>query len=142
MPTKKRDLNTKNHESLQNFAKQLIKLKKYRKMKITLTGSLGHIGKPLTQNLVEKGHHVTVITSSAKRQKDIEAIGAVAADGSLEGAVFLTTALKNADIVYLMEPPFNLFDKNLDIVSYWVNIGKHYEQEIKDAEVKKVINLR
>lgn len=110
-------------------------------MKITLTGSLGHIGKPLTQNLVEKGHHVTVITSSAERQKDIEAIGAVAAVGSLEDADFLTTTFKNADIVYLMEPPFNFFDQNLDIVAYWVNIGKNYAQAIQEAEVKKVIHL-
>jgi len=30
-------------------------------MNIILTGSLGHISKPLTQILVQKGHSVTVI---------------------------------------------------------------------------------
>ena len=110
-------------------------------MKITITGSLGHIGKPLAQELVENGHEVTVITSSADREKDIEALGAVAAVGSLEDAAFLTTTFKNADIVYLMEPPFNFFDQNLDIVAYWVNIGKNYALAIQEAEVKKVIHL-
>ena len=31
-------------------------------MKIVITGSLGNIGKPLTEELVWKGHDVTVIT--------------------------------------------------------------------------------
>lgn len=110
-------------------------------MKITITGSLGHIGKPLAQELVEKGHEVTVITSSADREKDIEALGAVAAVGSLEDAAFLTTIFKNADIVYLMEPPFNFFDQNLDIEAFWVNIGKNYAQAVREADVTKVIHL-
>ena len=38
------------------------------KMKISLTGSLGHIGKPLTTGLVQNGHAVTVIISNAERQ--------------------------------------------------------------------------
>ena len=52
-------------------------------MKVILTGSLGHIGKPLTQELVQKGHSVTVISSTAERQKDIEALGAKAAVGTM-----------------------------------------------------------
>ncbi len=43
-------------------------------MKIVVTGSLGNISKPLTQELIQKGHTVTVISSKAERQKDIEAI--------------------------------------------------------------------
>ena len=38
-------------------------------MKIVVTGSLGHIGKPLTEELVQKGHSVTVISSKAEKQK-------------------------------------------------------------------------
>lgn len=45
-------------------------------MKITITGSLGHIGRPLTNGLVQKGHAVTVISSNPERQKEIEALGA------------------------------------------------------------------
>ena len=41
-------------------------------MKITLAGSLGHVGRPLTQELVRKGHSVTVISSNTERQKDID----------------------------------------------------------------------
>ncbi len=45
-------------------------------MKIILTGSLGNISKPLTKYLVGKGNTVTVISSKAERQKEIEALGA------------------------------------------------------------------
>jgi len=38
-------------------------------MKIVVTGSLGNISNPLTQELVQKGHSVTVISSNAERQK-------------------------------------------------------------------------
>ena len=41
-------------------------------MKIIVTGSLGHISRPLAEELLEKGHHVTVVSSNSERQKDIE----------------------------------------------------------------------
>jgi uncharacterized protein YbjT (DUF2867 family) len=58
-------------------------------MKITITGSLGNISKPLTKELVQKGHTVTVISSNAERQKEIEALGAKAAIGSMGDVNFL-----------------------------------------------------
>jgi len=58
-------------------------------MKVIVTGSLGHISRPLTEELVQKGHTVTVVSSKAERQKDIEALGAIAAIGSMEDADFL-----------------------------------------------------
>ena len=38
-------------------------------MKIVVTGSLGHISKPLTETLVKNGHEVTVISSNPERKK-------------------------------------------------------------------------
>ncbi len=110
-------------------------------MKITLTGSLGHIGKPLTQHLVEKGHQVTVITSSAERQKDIEAVGLVAAVGSLEDVDFIVSAFNNADAVYTMVPPANYWDQSLDLLGYYRRLGTNYAEAIKQAGVKHVVNL-
>jgi uncharacterized protein YbjT (DUF2867 family) len=72
-------------------------------MNIVLTGSLGHISKPLAQILIQKGHSVTVISSKEERQKDIEDLGATAAIGTMEDVDFLTNTFKRADIVYLME---------------------------------------
>lgn len=74
-------------------------------MKITLTGSLGHISRPLTAILVQQGHQVTVISSKADRAAAITQFGAIPAIGSVEDADFLTSAFTGADAVYTMVPP-------------------------------------
>src|ERR1700743_465333 len=99
-------------------------------MNIILTGSLGNIGKPLTEELVRKGHAVTVISSKVDKQKAIEALGAQPAIGSIDDADFLTTVFKGADIVYLMLPPFSFFDHNIDMEAYWTDIAENYRKAI------------
>ena len=112
-------------------------------MKITLTGSLGHISKPLTKALVQDGHAVTVISSNHERQKAIETLGATAAIGSMEDVDFLTKAFIGADIVYLMEPlnAGSYFDKDLDIMAAHNEIGYNYKQAIEQSGVKRVVHL-
>lgn len=107
-------------------------------MKIVVTGSLGHIGKPLAKELVQKGHHVTVISSKADRQKDIEAIGATAAVGSLDDIDFLTTTLHGADALFAMIPP-NFAEP--DQIAYYRRIGSHYAKAIQQSAVKQVVHL-
>ena len=85
-------------------------------MNIVITGSLGRISKPLTEELISKGHNVTVISSKAERVGEIEALGSRAAIGSLEDAAFLAKTFTGADIVYLMEPPFHFTDPSIDII--------------------------
>jgi len=110
-------------------------------MKIIVTGSLGHISKPLTQELVQKGHSVTVISSSAEKQKDIEALGATAAIGSLEDVDFLITTFRGADAVYCMIPPANYFDHSLDLPAYTRRLANNYALAIEASGVKHMIFL-
>jgi uncharacterized protein YbjT (DUF2867 family) len=123
---------------LRNFAASKLN---GRKMRTIVTGSLGHIGKPLTAELVQKGHQVTVISSNPDRQKDIEALGAQSAIGSLEDADFLTAVFTGADAVYTMVPPGNYFDLNLDLLAYYEKLGKRYAQAIRQAGVGRLVNL-
>jgi uncharacterized protein YbjT (DUF2867 family) len=74
-------------------------------MKYAITGSLGHISKPIVIALIKAGHEVTVITSTVNRVKDIESLGAKAAVGSIEDTNFLTKAFSGAHAVYTMVPP-------------------------------------
>ncbi len=74
-------------------------------MNYVITGSIGHISKPLVEGLAKAGHHVTVITSKAENTAAIDSLGAKAAVGSVEDAAFLTGAFAGADAVYLMIPP-------------------------------------
>jgi len=111
-------------------------------MKIVVTGSLGHISRPLTTELLQKKHSVTVISSNAERIKDIEALGAKAAIGSMKDVDFLTATFKGADIVYVMEAngPNWLFDPG-DVLVSITSIGYNYKQAIQQAGVKKVVHL-
>jgi uncharacterized protein YbjT (DUF2867 family) len=99
-------------------------------MKIIVTGSLGQISKPLTEELVQKGHSVTVISRKPEKQKEIEALGAKAAIGTMEDADFLTATFTDADAIYCM------------ISSGAVNtIVNNYKHAIQGANVKRVIFL-
>jgi uncharacterized protein YbjT (DUF2867 family) len=110
-------------------------------MKITITGSLGHISKLLTKELVQKGHSVTVISSRPEKQKDIEALGAMAAIGSIEDVGFLIDAFKGADAVYSMLPPPNFSDHNFDLIAHVRKITDNYAEAIKQSEVKRLVHL-
>lgn len=110
-------------------------------MKLVITGSLGHISKPLTEELVQKGHTVTVISSKPENRTGIETLGASAAIGNLEDVDFLTTTFTGADAVYTMVPPANYFDHNLDLRAYFHRLGHNYAQAIGQSGVTRVVNL-
>jgi uncharacterized protein YbjT (DUF2867 family) len=110
-------------------------------MKIIVTGSLGHISKPLTQELVRKGHAVTVISSNPERQKEIEAMGAIAAIGSLEDVNFLTATFTGADAAYIMVPPEGFFNQDFDVIVYYDRIGNNYAQAIRQSGIKRIVHL-
>lgn len=112
-------------------------------MKVIVTGSLGNISKPLAQKLVKKGHQVTIISSKVERQKNIEALGAKAAIGTMEDASFLSATFKGADVVYVMETlaPNAFFDPNVDVIAAITEIGKNYKQAIEKSGVKRVVHL-
>jgi len=110
-------------------------------MKIIVTGSLGHISKPLTEELLQKGHTVTVISSSPERKKHIESLGAKTALGTVKDLDFLTTTFTGADAVYCMIPPDNYFDQNLDIMEYAKKAGENYKQAIEKSGIKRMVFL-
>ena len=110
-------------------------------MKAIVTGSLGNISKPLAQQLVQKGHTVTVISSKPEKQKDIEAMGAIASIGTLEDVDFLISTFTGVEAVYCMVPPNNYFDLSLDLIAYYRRIGNNYAQAIQQSGVKRIVNL-
>jgi len=107
-------------------------------MKYIITGSIGHISKPLSEKLVNEGHSVTIISSKADKRAPIETLGATAAIGSIEDVAFLTQTFKGADAIYTMVPP--KWDAP-DWKTYIHQIGKNYAQAIEASGVKKVVNL-
>jgi uncharacterized protein YbjT (DUF2867 family) len=86
-------------------------------MKIIVTGSLGHISKPLSIELLKNGHDVTIVSSDTKKRSDIEDMGAKAAIGSVQDEEFLLTTFAGADAVYTMVPPASYMQADLDPVA-------------------------
>jgi len=107
-------------------------------MKITTTGSLGNVAKPLVRKLIAAGHEVTVITTKDDRKTEIEALGAKAAVGSISDPAFLTAAFENADAVYTMLPPSM---GPTDMIQNIADAGKAYAHAIQAAGVKRVVLL-
>jgi NAD(P)H dehydrogenase (quinone) len=107
-------------------------------MNIVLTGSLGNISKPLAQDLVQKGHSVTVISSNPEKQQDIEALKAKAAIGKLEDINFLASTFAGAEAVYCTIP-MNMSEAHQQ--AYTKKVANNYIQAIKQAKVKRVVVL-
>lgn len=114
-------------------------------MNIVLTGSLGYIGRPLTQKLVKKGHSVTVISSNPEREKEIESLGAKPAIGNMDDADFLTTSFSGSDAVYCMialEINFTDPENNASKLTEKAKIfANNYFEAIIKSGVKRVIYL-
>jgi len=106
--------------------------------KYIVTGSIGHISKPIVQQLVKAGKEVTVITSSEDRVKEIEKLGAKALVGNVQDVAFVKGAFKGADVIYTMIPP--IWQTN-DWRASQNEIAKNYADAIQANEIKYVVNL-
>ncbi|MGN6492278.1 MAG: NmrA family NAD(P)-binding protein [Agriterribacter sp.] len=107
-------------------------------MNITITGSLGHIGRPLTMALVKAGHKVTVISSNENKEKEIEALGATAAVGRIDDAKFLTETFSSMDSAFCMIPPDY---SQPDQVDYYARLASIYAKAIRNSGVKRIVHL-
>jgi len=87
---------------------------------------------------LKAGHTVTVIGRNAENLKELKALGANIAIGSVEDVAFLKEAFAGADAVYTMVPP-NFGAKEW---KKWIgHIGSNYAEAIKANNVKYVVNL-
>ncbi|MEX1238173.1 MAG: NAD(P)H-binding protein, partial [Cyclobacteriaceae bacterium] len=103
-----------------------------------ITGSIGHISRPVVEGLVKAGKTVDVITTSNERVKEIEKLGARAVVGSVQDALFVLRAFENADVVYTMIPPIW---QTLDFRASQDEVARNYADAIRENGVKYVVNL-
>lgn len=92
----------------------------------------------MTTKLVQAGHDVKVISSSAERKSAIEAMGATAVIGSVSDSAFLTGALAGADAVFAMTPP-NMGGSN--VIRNTAAAGQAFAEAIQNSGVKRVVML-
>lgn len=96
-------------------------------MNYVITGSIGHISKPIVEGLIKAGHLVTVITSKAENADKIEALGAKAAVGNVEDAGFVNEAFAGVEAAYLMIPP-----------KWGVNGWRAYQNQVGDNYIEAI----
>ena len=107
-------------------------------MKVTLTGSLGNVGRILTEKMASQGHEVKVVTSNDQRAAEIERLNAIPLVGSIEDYEFIKDAFAGSDAVYLMIPP-NF--QATDLKQYIRTVGGQYANALKETKVKYAVNL-
>lgn len=107
-------------------------------MKFVVTGAAGHVSKPLTEMLLEKGHQVTVVGRKPQNLNDLVKLGATAAIGDMADVPFLTETFKGADGVYLMLPPS--WDSN-NIKQTSVDLAVGFVEAIKASGVRNAVYL-
>jgi uncharacterized protein YbjT (DUF2867 family) len=107
-------------------------------MKYVLTGSVGHITKPLAINLVKAGHQVSIINSKKENTEQIKLLGATALVGSVEDSHFLEEAFTDADAVYLMIPPKRTVT---DWLAYQKEVANNFIAAIQKNNIKRVLVL-
>jgi uncharacterized protein YbjT (DUF2867 family) len=106
--------------------------------KYVITGSIGHISKPIVQGLVKAGKDVSVITSNPDRVKEIENLGAKALVGQVSDAKFVSNAFKGAEVVYTMIPPVWQTENWRASQNA---IAKNYSEAIQANNIRYVVNL-
>ncbi|MBT1710093.1 NAD(P)H-binding protein [Fulvivirgaceae bacterium PWU5] len=106
--------------------------------KYVITGSIGHISKPVVEGLVKAGKEVNVITSDAAKVSAIEALGAKALVGSVSDRDFVKRAFREADVVYTMIPPIW---QTSDWRAAQNEVGRIYIEALQGSTVKYVVNL-
>lgn len=103
-----------------------------------ITGSIGHISKPVIEGLVKERNDVKVITSSSDRVADIQRLGAKALVGSVQDGNFLKSAFKGADAVYTMIPPIW---QTSDWRKSMNEVANNYADAIEANQIRYVVNL-
>jgi len=107
-------------------------------MKFVVTGAAGHVSKPLTELLLEKGHDVTVVGRNRKNLEGLAKLGAKTAIGDMGDVPFLTETFKGADGLYLMLPP--MWDSD-DQKKQSIQYAQNFSTAIRATGVKNVVFL-
>src|ERR1700744_4114370 len=97
-------------------------------MKIVLTGSLGNIGRGLTERLIARKHEVSVVSHEPGRADAIRRLGATPLIGSVTDTAFLRDAFAGTEAAFTMAPPS--FDAP-DIHRYMRSVGDAYAEALE-----------
>ncbi|MBF4473771.1 NAD(P)H-binding protein [Flavobacterium sp. HJJ] len=108
------------------------------KRKIVILGATGTVGSKISENLLNEGHHVTVIARNAERLEKFRAMGAEIIAGDVNDVVVLTNAFKNADSAFLILPD-NVKAENTR--AYQRQVTSNFIEAIEKSGIKYIVNM-
>lgn len=103
-----------------------------------ITGSTGHISKPIIEALVKAGKNVRVVTSTQARSKEIQDLGATPIVGDIRNSGFSKEAFRDADVVYTMIPPIW---QTQNWRAAQNEVADSYIEGLKGSSVRYIVNL-
>lgn len=103
-----------------------------------VSGATGHTGSAVAKNLLEKNLPVRVIVRNAEKAAELESLGAKIAIADLQDADALTEALKDATVLYLMNPPSYAAE---DQFAEAEKVIKAFQTAIEKSSLEKIVAL-
>jgi uncharacterized protein YbjT (DUF2867 family) len=103
-----------------------------------IIGATGQVGSHVAEYLLERGHPVKIIVRNVEKAQKLSQLGAIVHVGDIDNPQDIESGFKNADAVYLMDPPA-YHEPNVE------EITRKRLKTLKDAivqnSVKKVVVL-
>lgn len=108
------------------------------KRKIVILGTTGTVGSKISENLLNEGHHVTLIVRNIERLEKFRTMGAEIIVGDVNNVEILTNAFKNADSAFLMLPD-NVKAENTR--NYQRQVTRNFITAIEKSGIKHIVNM-
>lgn len=107
-------------------------------MKIAVNTPTGNIGRVVTDQLLDAGVNVFLLTRSPGKVKQFAERGATVFEGNLDDADFVVRATKGVDSIFWLTPP-NVAAE--DFRGYQRKLGKIVARAITENKISRVVNL-
>jgi len=111
---------------------------KKMKKRIVILGATGTIGSKISENLLNEGHHVTVIARHTEKLEQFRSMGAEIIAGDVNDVKTLSNAFKNADSAFLILPD-NPFAENTR--TYQRQVTGNLIKAIEESGIKYIVNM-
>ena len=103
-----------------------------------VSGATGHTGSAVAKNLLEKNLPVRVIVRNREKASELEKLGAEIAIADLQDADALTEALKDATVLYLMNPPNYAAENQFAEAE---KVIKAFKTAVENSSLEKIVAL-
>jgi len=108
------------------------------KKRIVILGATGTVGSKIAENLVNDGHHVTLIARHTEKLEKYRSLGAEIIAGDITDVQTITTAFAAADSAFLLLPD-NVKAENTRV--YQRQVTGILIEAIKSSGIKYIVNM-